>query len=347
MYRDYLICLLLIVIGHTKPVLSAISIEKLPTPSPEVSKTAQEQKYQCLQGPIQKILVFPPLFFEIDMTDERKAWEKLTGPLTRNRELKVTSWERMSHLPTHSSPYTSYEIDLQSDQHREYIKQAHHLAGLAQAEAWLTTLVHAQKAKIQVYSTQDGHLLWEQENPHPSFDTDFMGALEQNLDLMLQDFLKSFPYHGFQILDPLWEQTTLEKGFQNLAKVDVGFQSSLKEGDPLLWIEVCRVNQKPLFRDGGQIHILAEGKALKKERGILLTEVSGYRADLEDWKQILHEGTFVFSPSNDKIEGSLLSTVDRQTVEIRPTKNKAEKVRPRLTVVTGIFSFLILLVLLL
>ena len=350
--KDNILCrdifLLFILIGHIKPAWSATtSIEELP--SPDTSKATQEQKYQCLQDPIQKILVFPPLFFETDITNQREIWENLKNLMTQNKQLKVTSWERMSHLPTHLSPYISYEINLQSDQHREYIKQAHHLAQLAQADAWVTTLVHAQKAKIQIYSTQDRYLLWEQESPHPPFDTDFKGALKQNLDIMLKDFLKSFPYHGTQILDPLWEKTILEKDFQNLAKVDVGFESPIEKKDSLFWIEVCRVNQKPLFINGGRVSILAKGKVLKKERGVLLADVKSYRSGLNDWRQRLHQGTLVFSPLDDKIEGSLLSTINKSELEksMQPTKNKASQLRPHLTVATGVFSFLILLVLLL
>ena len=286
--------------------------------------------------PIQKLLILPPfLSFEKNETNtdhnpinQRKAWEVLHSHFSKNKQLKIVSWERMHHLSeTHSNSH---------NQNEKLLK----LANLTDADAYLTTSIDTQKTKIQVYSTQDEHLLWEKESLHTSIHN--LESLGQHLNMMAKDFLKSFPYHGIQILDPLWKEIILEKDFQNLAKVDVGSNSLIQEGDLVFWIEVCRTNKNPLFIDGGRAYTLAKGKVLKKERGILLTNITHHRAELNDWKQKIHEGTLVVS-----LDEGGNSFITNQDTSLHSTKNKADKTKSRLTISTGVLSILVLLAVLL
>ena len=216
------------------------------------------------------------------------------------------------------------------------------LVQLTGASAYLIIQIDTQTTKIQIHSPQDG-LLWEEESHQPS--TYNLKSLEQNITAMAKNFLNAFPYHGIQILDPLWETVIFEKDFQNLAKVDVDTTSSIQENDTIFWIEICRVSKAALFKDGGQVYILAKGKVLKKERGILLTHITHYKAEVNDWKQRIREGTLVISANNEK--SSLIT--DKALLETRlyPIKSDANKVKARLTVTSGIFSILVLLAILL
>ena len=215
------------------------------------------------------------------------------------------------------------------------------LAHLTGVDAYLTILIDARKMKTQVYSTQDGDLLWEEETHHTSVYN--LESLEQHINSMARNFIKSFPYHGIQILDPLWKETILEKDFQNLAKVDVGPDSLIQEGDSIFWVEICRINENPLFIDGGRAYMLAKGKVLQKERGILLTNIIQHRAELNNWRERIHEGTLVIALDNEN-KNSLITDQD---TKLHSMKNKADKAKSRLTVATGILSILVLLAVLL
>ncbi len=310
-------------------------------PSLEGQKHSSE--YSCSQRmkPLQRLLILPPsLSFETnhDLIDQKKIWKILHSHFGKSRQLKIVSWDRMHSLLKATSENQDKATILKK-QNEGNLQLAH----LTDADAYLITLIDEQKTQIQVYSTQDTHLLWEEETPHTSDYSSILSILDQNMDAMVKNFLKSFPYHGIQILDPLWKEVILEKNFQNLAKIDVGSNSSIQKGDPIFWIEICRINKAPLFKEGRKAHILAKGEVLKKERGILLAHITHYRSGLSDWKEKLSEGTLIVFANNNK---STPLITDQDTA-LHPIKNKADKTRSRLTTATGILSILILLAVLL
>ena len=327
-------------IASTTPVLKN-DLTRPHSIKPSLKDQNHPPEHACSQTmkPLHKLLILPPSFLPFEtshaLINKRKVWETLYSHFGQSRQLKIVSWEKMYHLKTE----TISENREAKEKQEENLK----LARLTDADAYLTMLIDEQKIKIQVYFTQDAHLLWEEEvHFSPNYDNIF-SMLDQNMNIMVENFLKSFPYHGIQILDPFWQKTIFEKDFQNLAKIDVGSDSSIEEGDFIFWIKICRINKSPLFKDGGKTHILAKGKVLKKERGVLLANITHYNANLNDWKEKLHEGTLVVSADEKKIS-SLVANQDNQ---LRPVKSNADKTKSRLTIATGIFSILVLLAVLL
>ena len=310
---------------------------------PLIKNKDNSSKYPCPQKmkPLQRLMILPPFLLSetnYDLTYQKKVWDILYSHFSKNRQLKIVSWDRM-----HSLSRAKWNSKNQEQAHLEKQNEEHlKLARLTDADAYFTTWIDERKTKIQVHSTQDTHLLWEKEFNHPPNYVNIFSMLDKSLHIMVQDFFKSFPYHGIQILDPLWQKAVFEKDFQNLAKIDVGSTSSIQKGDPLFWIEICRINKAPLFKDGKKVHILAKGEVLKKERGVLLAHITHYRHGLSDWKEKLDEGTLIVS-ANDKNSTSLAADQDT----LRPIKNRSDKTRSRLTISTGVLSILILLALLL
>ena len=333
---------------YSTPARSIASVSKneLTSPSPSSTKGQDNslKPSSCWHKmkSLQKLLILPPILnsdTNQDIISQKQVWEILNSHF-QNKQLKAISWERMDDLlKGHPDLQNSPEVTLQKHPDSEKILK---LAQLTDASTYLTVWINAQKIKTQVYSLENG-LLWEEESHQPS--THNLESLEQNINTMAKNFLNSLPYDGVQILDPLWKKAIFEKDFQNLAKVDVGTTSSIQKNDIIVWVEICRINKAALFKDGGQIHILAKGKVLKKERGVLLVNITHHKAGVSDWKQRIHEGTLVISTNNK--ENHFIADKTLLETQLYPIKNNADKVKARLTITSGIFSILVLLAILL
>ena len=61
---------------------------------------------------------------------------------------------------------------------------------------------------------------------------------------LIQDFVASVPYQGFQIVDPLIAKPVFEEGRAMFAKVEVGKDAQIQKGDPVQWIRLSGSTSK-------------------------------------------------------------------------------------------------------
>ena len=146
------------------------------------------------------------------------------------------------------------------------------LGKLLDAHALITGQLKGRILSMQAYDGSNGVVLWRKESTmHPSLKvSDQFAATARKL---INDFIASIPYQGFQQVDPLIGKPLYEEGDVTVAQVDVGVSSKVAAGDPVQWIKVTAFNASPLFQGGAKITVFAEGRVLKLDQGIATVEV--------------------------------------------------------------------------
>ncbi len=128
---------------------------------------------------------------------------------------------------------------------------------------------------MKAYSKNDGQLLWSQTTLSSSSlkSSNFISSIQK----LINDFSSSIPFQGFQILDPLIGQITYDEGEAKLTKADIGHFHHIKKGDSVQWIEIKRVNSKPLYQGGSKINIIAKGHIIKVINEIAILKINQAR----------------------------------------------------------------------
>jgi hypothetical protein len=146
------------------------------------------------------------------------------------------------------------------------------LGKLLDSHALVTGQLKGRTFYMQVYDAGNGIALWKKEaTVHPSLRvSDQLPVIARKL---INDFIASVPYQGFQFVDPLIGHALYEEGDVQLAQVDVGATSKVAAGDPVQWIRVTATNSQPLFQGGSKITVFAEGRVVKIDQGIATVEV--------------------------------------------------------------------------
>lgn len=146
------------------------------------------------------------------------------------------------------------------------------LAKLLESDCLITTYVDNKKLHMSAYSGQDGLLLWRKQIDINASKPISL-QLEDLTTRLIQDFIASIPYQGFQIVDPLNQDPLIEEGSTIMARVDVGARSSAIPGQKVQWLEIERASTNPLFQGGSKIKVIAEGEVIKNENQVVTVEV--------------------------------------------------------------------------
>ncbi|MDZ4663176.1 MAG: hypothetical protein SGJ18_16315 [Pseudomonadota bacterium] len=211
-------------------------------------------------GLIRRLVVFPILVPEEISDVAEQVWWDMREQLTRDRRFLL------------ASKYFLQKKDVYQPRGALSPADAIILGKLLDAHALVVTYLQKNTLSMVVYSGEDGSLFWKKKlNLHQSVRVP--RQLSKAVSTLVNDFLATLPYQGFQIVDALIGQAIYEQDGVELAKVEIGLQSQIQVGDPVQWIRLTRVNLEPLFADGGRITVFAEGKVAKVESQHALVEV--------------------------------------------------------------------------
>lgn len=217
---------------------------------------------------IRRIVIFP-IFTNNDFRQEADlAWWKVREFLSEQQRFLVATKRFMQQK----------EVDQPRKQLS--IADAIFLAKTLDSDCLITAFIDKNSLQMQAYSALDGQLLWKNSLEFTQAQP-IRVQLETLSKKLIQDFLASIPYQGFQIVDPLSPKPLVEEGETIMAKADVGAKSSATQGQKVQWIEIHRTSSAPLFQGGAQIQVIAEGEILSNENQVLTIEIKRAR-DLKD-----------------------------------------------------------------
>ena len=97
--------------------------------------------------------------------------------------------------------------------------------------------------------------LWSgQIELHPSIPVNkqFQEAVEK----LLYEFIGSFPYQGYVIVDPLINKPTYKEGEKELFKADIGLNTQVTTGDNVEVVQVLANSTDPIFQSDVNIRSL-------------------------------------------------------------------------------------------
>ncbi len=224
------------------------------------------------------------------------------------------------------------------------------LGKLLDAHAVVVTFIKDRKMSMIVYDGYSGLKLWERSlNFQPSQTMkEQIGPASERL---MGDFISQVPYQGFQILDPVMKTSLVNEGDLKVARVNVGSNGDFNEGDEVQWIQIFHSSTLPLFESGAKMEVVALGKVLKYEEGVVTVEVLRSAGN-----KFLVEGALVRFPKQVKklqelyaIEKGIPSRLNLDTKLLSPEaameKEKEDEERSLSTVLSWVSSLAILLIL--
>jgi hypothetical protein len=263
-----------------------------------------------------------------------KAWWKIREELTTNRRFLIASKQFMIRKDVFQPRKEMEPSDVIL------------LGKLLDAQGLIVTYLRDRQLFMSVYSGETGITLWKnQYQLHPSVP--ISDQLEGAALKLIQDFVSSIPYQGFQIVDPLIGKTVFEEGWAMYSKVEVGTDASAQKGDAVQWVR--HTGSSPLFQEGGQVTIIAEGVVADIERDILTVEIRRV-TDLS----LLKEKSLVRLPKEQQRLQEAFALKDRfkkqlspemLIADMKPSTPESNQNRSLLTAVSSIASFAALVLL--
>jgi hypothetical protein len=277
---------------------------------------------------LRRVVVFPidlPTSFS---SGADKAWWKVREELTNNRRFLIASKQFM--------------IRKDVFQPRKELEPSDTilLGKLLDAQGLIVMYLKDKNLNMVVYSGETGLTLWRNQWPlHPSLPIN--DQLEGAALKLVQDLISSVPYQGFQIVDPLVGKPVFEEGRAMYAKVEVGTDAQIQKGDPVQWIRLT--GSSPLFQEGGQVTIVAEGIVSEIERDILTVEVQR----VTDLKYLREKALVRLPKEQQRLQDNfaLKDRFKRQlspemlVAEMKPSSPESEQYRSLLTAISSIASF--------
>jgi hypothetical protein len=239
-------------VSTTTPPNPASSQDDLPTPVVSGDTITHEV--------IRRIVVFPLDTNGNYRKDADLAWWKIRELLSDQQRFLVATKRFMQQNEVFQPRKTFLISDVIL------------LAKLLESDCLITTYVENKKIYMSAYSGQDGLLLWRKHIDINASKPISM-QLEDLVTRLIQDFIASMPYQGFQIVDPLNQEPLIEEGSTIMARVDVGARSSAVPGQKVQWLEIDRASPHPLFQGGSKIKVIAEGEVIKNENQVVTVEV--------------------------------------------------------------------------
>ncbi|HRK06702.1 MAG TPA: hypothetical protein PLZ57_02940 [Pseudobdellovibrionaceae bacterium] len=233
-----------------------------------VSAFAQKSS-TALNGfqPIERIAVFPIKLdqqAEVDQLTRRsleEAWWQVREELVGTGRFTVASRSFLMRADSFQARGQMEAADV--------VILSKHL----NAEAVFTLRLEGRRLILAAWEGRSGHLLWDRSTElHASIlIREQIGKVARELT---REFIAAIPYQGIGLVDSLTGQAVVEDGDLRIARVELGQGTELGEGDLVQWINLERVNLKPLLSGGLQARVLAEGRILKIEDRVAQVELT-------------------------------------------------------------------------
>lgn len=146
------------------------------------------------------------------------------------------------------------------------------LGRLLDAHALISVSLEGRKLRLFAYEGRQGYPLWDRSlELHPSLPVS--QQLPAASEKLVLDFMASIPYQGFVITDELIGQALYREGGKWRMKSDIGAGGQVSVGDPIQVVEVLNQNLDPLFMSGSKMNVLADGRVVKVDRNIIVSEL--------------------------------------------------------------------------
>lgn len=271
-----------------------------------------------------------------------------------NQELADEAWWQMRELLTEGQRFlvASKQFLIRNDvlQARESLEPADAilLGRLLDSHALMVSILENRVLKMKVYDGLNGVLLYSQEaRLHPSVA--IKDQLVKVARLLVADFMASFPYQGFHMIDPLIGRAVYEEGDILLAQVDVGVKSKIEAGDPVEWIQMSGFTTQALFQGGAKVSAFAEGRVVKVEQNIATVEVvrATKGAAFKEFQLVRFPKEAQRLKAEFSYKEGMRNTIESSLVapEINPMESLKKERRPLMTtlsIVGSIAGFLLL-----
>lgn len=209
---------------------------------------------------LRRLVVFPIKADKAVSSQAEEAWWQVRELLTQNKRFLVAS--------------KNFLVKKDVFQARGELTPADAiiLGQLLDAQALVTTFLDDRTLLMKVYEGEYGRLLWQQEIKLHTSLTVAQQIAPASRKLIL-DFMSSVPYQGFVIVDNLIGQPVYQQENRWYFKADVGSSSQAQVGDEVQVVKIISDRLKPLFDDGANIEVFAEGRVVGKDREFVTVEI--------------------------------------------------------------------------
>ncbi len=227
---------------------------------------------------VRRVAVFP-IKVPQDLSEAaEESWWKVREILTENKRFLVAS--------------KSFLIQRDVFQGREDLSpsDAIILGKLLDSHALVSTYLSDKTLKMRAYEAQFGRILWEHQiELLPSLP--MAGQLAEASTKLILDFISSFPYQAYAMLDSIRGSVVYKDGDSQIVKIDIGMNSGAEVGDKAQFIRILSDSLKPLFFQNEAVQVFAEGSILKVDRGEALVRIERMSGTSK-----IKEGTLVVLP---------------------------------------------------
>lgn len=242
---------------------------------------------------LRRLVVFP--IADANVSSGEESWWQMREALTKDQRFFVASRRFM--------------VNRGVFQARKALKPADViiLSKILDAQALIVTYLAERTLKMKVYEGENGYLLWEGDaEMHPAIPV--ADQLIRMGSQLINSFVLSIPYHGFQVVDELIGKPVYEEGKAKLAQVFIGSSSQIQVGDPVQWIQVTGDVGQAFFNNATKVMVIAEGKVKLIRGDQAIVEIEKLR-DLEDLK----ENSLVRFPKEFNRLKELYTTTERSS----------------------------------
>jgi hypothetical protein len=210
---------------------------------------------------LQRLSVFP---ISVDNKELEKVaeevWWDLRERLTESKRFLVASRNFMQAKDAFQPRSELYPADVVI------------LGRLLDANAVVTSFLKERRFSMRVYESRNGFLLWSSDvDLHPA-----VPVSKQMPDIarkLIYDFVSSIPYQGFVITDPAVGRASYFEGERLLAKADVGVGTQVTVGDVVQLVEIKATQIKPIFQEGANVEVYAQGRVVSVDRQIITIHI--------------------------------------------------------------------------
>lgn len=218
---------------------------------------------------LRRIAVFP--ISGANLSNGEEAWWQMRELLTKDQRFFVASRRFM--------------VNRGVFQPRQILKPADViiLSKILDAQALVVTFLKDRTLNMKVYEGENGYLLWEGNAEfHPAIPIN--DQLIRMSSQLMNAFILSIPYQGFQIVDEVIAKPVYETDGKKFAQVFIGSNSQIQVGDTAQWVEIVGDVGEAFFSSTTKLTIIAEGKVtwIKGEKATIVIEKLRDPADLTE-----------------------------------------------------------------
>lgn len=204
-----------------------------------------------------RVVVFP--IGNANFSNSEEAWWQMREFLTKDQRFFVASRRFMVNRGVFQPRKTLKPADVII------------LAKILDAQAVVTTFLVDRSLNMRVYEGENGYLLWEGTAEfHPALPIN--DQLIRMSTQLINAFVLSIPYQGFQIVDEVIGKPVYEENGKRYAQASIGANSKIEVGDQAQWVKVSSDIGQAFFSTTTKITVVAEGK---------VTEIKGDKAVIE------------------------------------------------------------------